>query len=95
MQVIVCHEDVNYKFLRSLSSEWSMHTVVWRNRSDLETTSLDDLYNNPKVYETEVKGSSSSSSGTKNQAFVSSNNKSFDSSQETFTTAFGVSAASS
>nr|GEY16392.1 ubiquitin hydrolase [Tanacetum cinerariifolium] len=28
--------------------EWLMHTIVWRNRSDLDTISLDDLYNHLK-----------------------------------------------
>ncbi|GJU11227.1 retrovirus-related pol polyprotein from transposon TNT 1-94 [Tanacetum coccineum] len=35
---------------------------------------MDDLYNNLKVYEPEVKGMSSSSSSTQNMAFVSSSN---------------------
>ncbi|GJW09382.1 hypothetical protein Tco_1575209 [Tanacetum coccineum] len=44
-------EDVNQKLLRSLSPEWNTHVVVWRNRADLDTMSMDDLYNNLKVYE--------------------------------------------
>nr|GEV76857.1 hypothetical protein [Tanacetum cinerariifolium] len=40
---------------------------------DLETLSMDDLYNNLKIYETKVKGSSSSSQNSQNVAFVSSN----------------------
>ncbi|GKC43128.1 putative ribonuclease H-like domain-containing protein [Tanacetum coccineum] len=35
---------------------------------------MDDLYNNLKIYETEVKGSSSSNQNSQNVAFVSSNN---------------------
>ncbi|GJS75985.1 putative ribonuclease H-like domain-containing protein [Tanacetum coccineum] len=35
---------------------------------------MDDLYNNLKIYETEVKGSSSSNQSLQNVAFVSSNN---------------------
>ncbi|GKC79943.1 hypothetical protein Tco_1130717 [Tanacetum coccineum] len=35
---------------------------------------MDDLYNNLKIYETEVKGSSSSNQNPQNVAFVSSNN---------------------
>ncbi|GJV45035.1 ribonuclease H-like domain-containing protein [Tanacetum coccineum] len=54
-------EDVNQKLLRSLSPEWNTHAVVWRNKAELETMSMDDLYNNLKVYEPEVKGMSSSS----------------------------------
>ncbi|GKA01130.1 putative ribonuclease H-like domain-containing protein, partial [Tanacetum coccineum] len=65
-------EDVNQKLLRSLSPEWKTHVVVWRNKADLDTMSMDDLYNNLKVYEPEVKGMSTSSSSTQNMAFVSS-----------------------
>ncbi|GJZ97183.1 putative ribonuclease H-like domain-containing protein [Tanacetum coccineum] len=43
-------EDVNQKLLRSLSPEWNTHAVVWRNKAELETMSMDDLYNNLKVY---------------------------------------------
>ncbi|GKC78816.1 hypothetical protein Tco_1129590 [Tanacetum coccineum] len=67
-------EDVNQKLLRSLSPEWNTHAVVWRNKADLDTMSMDDLYNNLKVYEPEVKGMSSSSSSIQNMAFVSSSN---------------------
>ncbi|GKB10338.1 hypothetical protein Tco_0844261 [Tanacetum coccineum] len=42
-------EDVNQKLLRSLSLEWNTHDVVWRNKSELETMSMDDLYNSLKV----------------------------------------------
>nr|GEV34677.1 hypothetical protein [Tanacetum cinerariifolium] len=41
-------DDLNQKFLTSLAPEWLMHTIVWRNRSDLDTMSLDDLYNHLK-----------------------------------------------
>nr|GEV51244.1 retrovirus-related Pol polyprotein from transposon TNT 1-94 [Tanacetum cinerariifolium] len=67
-------EDVNQNLLRSLSPEWNTHVVVWRNKADLDTISMDDLYNNIKVYKPEVKGMSSSSSSTPNMAFVSSLN---------------------
>ncbi|GJZ45013.1 hypothetical protein Tco_0592609 [Tanacetum coccineum] len=53
---------------------------------------MDDLYNNLKVYEPEVKGTSSSSTSTQNMAFVSSNNS--GSTNEAVNTAYGVSAAS-
>nr|GEV70238.1 putative ribonuclease H-like domain-containing protein [Tanacetum cinerariifolium] len=58
LQVIVSHlefmdieikqDDLNQKFLTSLAPEWLIHTIVWRNRSDLDTMSLDDLYNHLK-----------------------------------------------
>nr|GFC97716.1 ribonuclease H-like domain-containing protein [Tanacetum cinerariifolium] len=55
-------EDVNLKFLRSLPSEWKTHTLIWRNKTDLEDKSLDDLFNSLKIYESEVKHSSSQGS---------------------------------
>nr|GEY59439.1 hypothetical protein [Tanacetum cinerariifolium] len=53
-----------------LAPEWLMHTIVWRNRSDLDTMSLDDLYNHLKVYESEVQKKSEPNS--QNMAFISS-----------------------
>ncbi|GJT86901.1 hypothetical protein Tco_1068618 [Tanacetum coccineum] len=64
-----------------------------RNKSDLDTMSMDDLYNNLKVYEAEIKGQSSSSSNSQNVAFVSSENTS--STNEAVNTAHEVSTASS
>ncbi|GJT17703.1 ribonuclease H-like domain-containing protein [Tanacetum coccineum] len=66
--------SIKLRFLRSLPSEWKTHTLIWRNKPDLDTLSMDDLYNNLKIYETEVKGSSSSNQNSRNVAFVSSNN---------------------
>ncbi|GJY48656.1 ribonuclease H-like domain-containing protein [Tanacetum coccineum] len=54
----ISQEDMNLKFLRSLPSEWKSHTLIWRNKPDLETLSMDDLYNSLKIYENEVKGMS-------------------------------------
>nr|GEU54205.1 hypothetical protein [Tanacetum cinerariifolium] len=62
--------DLNQKFLTSLPLEWLMHMIVWRNMSDLNTTSLDDLYNHLKVYESEVQKKSESNS--QNMDFISS-----------------------
>ncbi|GJT26607.1 putative ribonuclease H-like domain-containing protein [Tanacetum coccineum] len=66
----ILQEDLNLKFLRSMSSEWNTHVVVWSNKPDLETMSFDDLYNNFNIVEQEVKRTTSSSS--QNMAFVSS-----------------------
>ncbi|GJW53073.1 hypothetical protein Tco_0097158 [Tanacetum coccineum] len=87
-------EDVNQKLLRSLSHDWNTHVVMWRNKADLNTMSMDDLYNNLKVYEPEVKGMSSSSSSTHDMAFVSSSNNNTSSTNEAVNTAHGVSTAS-
>ncbi|GJS47038.1 hypothetical protein Tco_0597159 [Tanacetum coccineum] len=65
----ISQEDVNQKFLKSLSPEWNTHTIVWRNKPEIDILSLDDLYNNLNIYEPEVKGTSSSSINTQNVAF--------------------------
>ncbi|GKA11659.1 ribonuclease H-like domain-containing protein, partial [Tanacetum coccineum] len=69
---VISQEDINQKFLRSLSQEWTMHTIVWRNKPEIETLSLDDLFNNLKAYESEVKGTSNSTTNSHNVAFLSS-----------------------
>nr|GEU45340.1 ribonuclease H-like domain-containing protein [Tanacetum cinerariifolium] len=33
----ISQEDLNLKLLRSLPSEWKTHTLIWRNKPDLET----------------------------------------------------------
>ncbi|GKB40941.1 putative ribonuclease H-like domain-containing protein [Tanacetum coccineum] len=43
---VISQEDINQKFLRSLSQERTMHAIVWRNKPEIETLSLDDLFNN-------------------------------------------------
>nr|GEU83576.1 hypothetical protein [Tanacetum cinerariifolium] len=88
----ISQEDINLKFLRSLPLEWKTHTLIWRNKADLDEQSLDDLFNNLKIYEAEVKGSSTSSHNTQNIAFVSSNNT--DSTNESVNAVPSVSAAS-
>ncbi|GKE91399.1 ribonuclease H-like domain-containing protein [Tanacetum coccineum] len=87
----ISQEDLNLKFLRSLPSEWNTYVVVWRNKPDLDTMSFDDLYNNFKIVEQEVKGTASSSSSlnSQNMAFVSS-----PSSTNEVNTAYGVSTTS-
>nr|GEX52740.1 ribonuclease H-like domain-containing protein [Tanacetum cinerariifolium] len=63
-------KDINLRFLRSFPSEWRTHTLIWRNKADLEEQSLDNLFNNLKIYEAEVKISSSTSHTTQNIGFV-------------------------
>ncbi|GJY93158.1 retrovirus-related pol polyprotein from transposon TNT 1-94 [Tanacetum coccineum] len=54
--------DVNLKLLRSLPSAWNNIALIMRNKSDLDELSMDDLYNNLKVYESEIKGKSNQAS---------------------------------
>nr|GEX11550.1 hypothetical protein [Tanacetum cinerariifolium] len=70
MDVEIKQDDLNQKFLTSLAPKWLMYTIVWRNRSDLDSMSLDDLYNHFNVYEPEVQKKSKSNSH--NMAFISS-----------------------
>ncbi|GJV95930.1 ribonuclease H-like domain-containing protein [Tanacetum coccineum] len=70
---VITQEDMNLKLLRSLPSEWKTHALIWKNKEEIETISLDDLYNNLKIYERELTGSSSTSQNPQNVAFVSSN----------------------
>nr|GEW86953.1 hypothetical protein [Tanacetum cinerariifolium] len=74
MDIEVKKDDLNQKFLTSLAPEWLMHTIVWRNRNDLDTMSLDDLYNHLKVYKAEVQ--KKSNSNYQNMAFISSSKNS-------------------
>ncbi|GJX28358.1 hypothetical protein Tco_0236437 [Tanacetum coccineum] len=34
---VIPQEDINQEFLRSLLQEWTMHTIVWRNKPEIET----------------------------------------------------------
>ncbi|GJW62707.1 putative ribonuclease H-like domain-containing protein [Tanacetum coccineum] len=90
---VISQENANLKLLRSLPSVWNNIALIMRNKYDINTLSMDDLYNNLKVYESEIKGQTSSSSNSQNVAFVSFDNSS--STNETVNTAHSVSAASS
>ncbi|GKB48569.1 putative ribonuclease H-like domain-containing protein [Tanacetum coccineum] len=57
-------------FLSSLPPEWNIHVVVWMNKPEVETMSIDDLYNNFKIVEQKVKKSIGASSGAQNLAFM-------------------------
>nr|GEU58250.1 retrovirus-related Pol polyprotein from transposon TNT 1-94 [Tanacetum cinerariifolium] len=74
LRVSLSQEDINLKFLRILPSEWRTHTLIWRNKTNIEEQSLDDLFNSLKIYEAEVKSSSFVSTSTQNISFVSSSN---------------------
>ncbi|GJZ65096.1 hypothetical protein Tco_0621792, partial [Tanacetum coccineum] len=68
--VVITQEDLNLKFLRSLPPEWNTHVVVWMNKAEIETMSIDDLYNDFKIVEQSVKKSVGVSSGAQNLAFM-------------------------
>nr|GEX00534.1 ribonuclease H-like domain-containing protein [Tanacetum cinerariifolium] len=66
----VSTEDANQKFLRSLPSAWSNISLIMKNKPGIDNLDIDDLYNNLKVYEADIKGSSGSFSNSQNVAFV-------------------------
>ncbi|GJW35073.1 putative ribonuclease H-like domain-containing protein [Tanacetum coccineum] len=69
----VSTEDANQKFLRSLPSAWLQVSLIMRNKPGMDSLSFDDLYNNLRVFENDVKGSTASSSNLQNVAFISEN----------------------
>nr|GEX20696.1 ribonuclease H-like domain-containing protein [Tanacetum cinerariifolium] len=72
----VSHKDANQNFLRSLPFSWSQVALIMRTKPGLDTLSFDDLYNNLRVFERDVKGTTASSSNTENVVFVSAKNTS-------------------
>ncbi|GJX04106.1 ribonuclease H-like domain-containing protein [Tanacetum coccineum] len=77
--------DKIYDRFQKLISQLEIH-------ADLDGLSMDDLYNNLKVYEAKIKSQSSSSSHSQNVAFVSSDDTS--STNEAVNTAYDAPAAS-
>ncbi|GJZ64089.1 putative ribonuclease H-like domain-containing protein [Tanacetum coccineum] len=69
---VITQEDMNLKLLRSLPSEWKTHALIWRNKEEIETISFDDLYNNLKIYEPKLTGSSNNLSDAVICAFLAS-----------------------
>ncbi|GJV98577.1 hypothetical protein Tco_1553829 [Tanacetum coccineum] len=76
---VISQEDANIKLLRSLPLAWNNIPLIIRNKSDLDTMSMDDLYN-LKVYEAEIKSQSKKKikkpSSQKLERFVYSKNTS-------------------
>nr|GFB04303.1 hypothetical protein [Tanacetum cinerariifolium] len=65
-------EAIEKRFGGNKETKKRTHTLIWRNKTDLEEQSLDDFFNSLKIYKAEVKSSSSASTFTQNIAFVSS-----------------------
>ncbi|GKD43648.1 hypothetical protein Tco_1268293 [Tanacetum coccineum] len=89
----ISKEDINQKFLRSLPPSWNQIALIMRNKPDIDEIDIDDLYNNLRVYEDEMKRSSSSTSTSQNLAFLSSENTSSTNEVNTASGDFGVSIA--
>ncbi|GJZ34626.1 putative ribonuclease H-like domain-containing protein, partial [Tanacetum coccineum] len=65
-------EDANPKLLRSLPSAWNNIALIMRNKYDLDTLSMDDLYNNLKVSTNEAVNTSHEVSIASSQGQASS-----------------------
>ncbi|GJR11344.1 putative ribonuclease H-like domain-containing protein [Tanacetum coccineum] len=97
--VVVAQEDLNLKILSSLPPRWNTHVVLWMNKPEVETMSMDDLYYNFKIVEQKIKKSVGASSGAQNLAFMtaprtSSTNDANTASPQVSTTSPIVNAAS-
>ncbi|GJX14729.1 putative ribonuclease H-like domain-containing protein [Tanacetum coccineum] len=71
----------------------SQIALIMRNKPDIDQVDIDDLYNNLRVYEDEMKRSSSSTSNSQNLAFLSSENTSSTNEVSTASGDFGGSTA--
>ncbi|GJS15450.1 ribonuclease H-like domain-containing protein [Tanacetum coccineum] len=70
-------EGLHKGYDRSLPSAWLQVSLIMRTKPGVDTLSFDDLYNNLRVFESDIKGSTaSSSSSPQNVAFVSENTNS-------------------
>ncbi|GKF72834.1 hypothetical protein Tco_0208948, partial [Tanacetum coccineum] len=67
----VSNEDANQKILRTLPSSWNNIALIMRNKEGIYDLDIDDLYNNLKVFEADMQGSSGSSLNSQNVAFLS------------------------
>ncbi|GJZ88870.1 hypothetical protein Tco_0660652 [Tanacetum coccineum] len=88
---VINQKDMNLKLLRILPSEWKYHALIWRNKAEIETISLDDLYKNMKIYKPDLTGSSSTSQNSQNVAFVSNSTNNTNNTHKADDTTHGVS----
>nr|GEU90671.1 hypothetical protein [Tanacetum cinerariifolium] len=56
----ISNKDANQKFLRALPSSWNNIALIMRNKEGIDELDIDDLYKNLKVFEDDIKASSSS-----------------------------------
>ncbi|GJY60376.1 putative ribonuclease H-like domain-containing protein [Tanacetum coccineum] len=89
-EAVVSNEDANYKFLRSLPPAWSNLAMTMRTKPDVDTLFIDDLYNNLRVFEQEIQGTSKTTSNAQNVAFVSQSKSSTNKVMSGFTGAYST-----
>ncbi|GKB71489.1 ribonuclease H-like domain-containing protein [Tanacetum coccineum] len=86
----VSTEDANHKFLRSLPPAWSNLAMTMRTKQDVDTLSIDDLYNNLGAFEQELTSTPKSSTSAQNVAFVSHNKSSINKVKSGYTGAYST-----
>ncbi|GJY00184.1 hypothetical protein Tco_0357202 [Tanacetum coccineum] len=86
----VSTKDANHKFLRSLPPTWSNLAMSMRTKPDVDTLSIDDLYNNLRVFEQEIQSPSKTFSSAQNVAFVSQSKSSTNKFKSGFTDAYST-----
>ncbi|GJS33859.1 putative ribonuclease H-like domain-containing protein [Tanacetum coccineum] len=84
--------DKAYDRFQKLISQLEI-ALIMRNKPDIDEIDIDDLYNNLRVYEDELKRSSGSNSASQNLAFLSSENTSSTNEVSTASGDFGISTA--
>ncbi|GJZ13119.1 hypothetical protein Tco_0548349 [Tanacetum coccineum] len=84
---------INQKFLRCHPPSWNQIALIMRNKPNIDEIDIDDLYNNLRVYEAEMKRSSSLTSTSHNLEFLSSENTSSTNEVSTASGDLGVSTA--
>ncbi|GJX16830.1 putative ribonuclease H-like domain-containing protein [Tanacetum coccineum] len=92
--VVIAQEDLNSNILNNLPPEWNTHVVVWMNKAEIETMSIDDLYNNFKIVKQSVKKSVGASSCAQNLAFMTAPSTSSTNDVNTAIPAYEVSTGS-
>ncbi|GJV20997.1 ribonuclease H-like domain-containing protein [Tanacetum coccineum] len=63
--------DKAYDRFQKLISQLEVHALIIRNKDGIDDLDIDDLYNNLKVFEADIKSSSGSSSNSQNVVFLS------------------------
>ncbi|GJT71327.1 ribonuclease H-like domain-containing protein [Tanacetum coccineum] len=71
-------EGLDKTYDRSLPSAWNNIALIMHNKANLDELSMDDLYNNLKVYEAEIKSQSNSNSNSHNVAFGQASSSNYD-----------------
>ncbi|GKA51950.1 ribonuclease H-like domain-containing protein [Tanacetum coccineum] len=75
---------------KSLPPAWSNLAMTMRTKPDVDTLSIDDLYNNLRVFEQEIQSASKTFSSAQNVAFVSQSKSSTNKVKSGFTGAYST-----